>query len=358
MVNIQTFTEDKISIHQDVAKGTYSSPEVVDAQHIYWKHIQNPFGPSSVITLTGNSSENAIIGRSFLARRDFQINYATIIKGSTVTDLVVMPEYRTAGRLIELVKASKSFHNSMITIHSSNEVSDVFYRKMFKFPVIFSLESAGFPVRLTGYLRNKNVPNFAASLINLVYSPVRWMIHGITPLLKLFSGIKLGRLPTTQELDKIHHGHHSRTGPQFSRNAKYFYWRYIDGPISQSRVYGIFDSDNECIGYFSIRKVSLNGMIFTVLMDIVTEQSMTKLQYLFLKFALMKLTMKNKSEITFAMFNPNHKELNWLGELPFIKVPDSALPHPTPIFVHQHESINKIKDLHKMYFTIADLDYF
>lgn len=358
MVDIQIFTKDKIGIHQDVARGTYSAPEVVDAQHIYWKHIQNPFGPSSVITLPGNSLEAKIIGRSFLAVRDFHIDHLTTIKGSTVTDLVVKPEHRTAGRLIKLVKASKSFHNTKITIHSSNEVSDVFYRKMFKFPVRFSLASAGFPVRLSGYLKNKHVPNFATICINLVYSPARWIVRGLTPLLQLFSGLKLGRLPSTKELDRIHDGHHSRTGPQFRRNAEYVYWRYLEGPISRSEVYGIFNRNQKCVGYFAVRKVTLNGMIFTVLMDIITEQSLTKMQYLFLKFALMKITIKNGSEIAFAMFNPHHEELRWLNKFPFIKVPDNALPHPTPIFIHQHESLSNINDLDKMYFTIADLDYF
>lgn len=358
MVNIQTFTQDKISMHQDVAKSTYSAPEVVDEQHIYWKHILNPFGPSSVITLPGNSPETEILGHSFLAARDFHIDYLTTIKGSTVTDLVVKPEHRTAGRLIKLVKASKSFHNTKITIHSSNEVSDVFYRRMFKFPVRFSLASSGFPVRLSGYLKNKHVPNFVAIFINLLYSPTRWIVRGLTPLLQLFSGLKLGRLPTTQELDRIHDGHHSRTGPQFSRNTKYVYWRYLEGPISKSEVYGIYDCNQKCVGYFAVRKVTFNGMIFTVLMDIITEQSLTKMQYLFVKFALMKITIKNGSEIAFAMFNPHHKELRWLRKLPFIKVPDNALPHPTPIFIHKHQSLSKIKDLDKMYFTIADLDYF
>jgi len=358
MLEIITFTADLIQAHQSVAEGTYENPEVVNPNHIRWKHLDNPFGASTAISIPGKANEPEVLGRSFIVARDFKVDTKTSIPGSTVTDLVIQPHYRNAARLIALVKASKSFHNTKITIHSSNEVSDVFYRKMFKFPVRFSLASSGFPVRLQGFLINKSAPAFLAKIIDFIYTPIRWVTYVFANLLTLMLGFKVSRMPTHEELDEIHEGHHHRTGPQFVRNRDYVNWRFLDGPISKSNVHGVFDRKAKCIGYFATRKVELNNIPFTILMDIATTKKLTAGQRLCLKFSLIKITIKNGSEIAFAMFNPNHDELSWLNSFPFVKVPDSVLPHPTPIFIHQHEALGEINGLNEMYFTLADLDYF
>lgn len=358
MAQIKTFTEARISDHQHVAKGTYDRPEVLDTRHIHWKHLDNPSGPSDAIEIYEKKNKMNLIGRAFLMPREFILADGSSIAGATVTDLVVKPEYRSAARLIDLVKSVKSFSNAKFVIHSSNEVSDIFYRKMFKFPVHFSLSSSGCPVRIKSLLCSRKVPGAIAAFANFLFTPARWSMQSTRYILGCITGMRFGDMPSGDTLHTIHSMHHKRTGPQFRRNADFVEWRYRSGSISKSELYGLYNRKKECFGYIAVRKTEVNNLSFLILMDLVISYPLTKIEYFWLKVALMSLTVRSGADIAFVMYNDGHPELAPFGNLPFIRIPDSVLPHSTPIFSHRHASVAEIKNIDQLYFTLADLDYF
>lgn len=358
MANIRTFTEAGIPEHQSVAEKTYDTPEVLDPKHIRWKHLNNPFGPSDAIEIRNDSDDMELIGRAFLVRRNFVRGDGTTLAGATVTDLVVRPEHRSAMRLVDLVKSVKAFSNSKFVIHSSNEISDVFYRNMFKFPVHFSLSSAGCPMRVLRLLLNRNVPKVLSVLADGLFSPVRWASKTLKAIMNAVTGLHLGEMPSGNELAAIHAAHHARTGPQFQRDELFVDWRYRTGPVSKSNLYGLYHRSRGCIGYIAVRQATVDGLSFIILMDLVTNECLTGAALVWLKATLLQLTIQADADVAFVMYNGNHPEQSELGNFPFMRIPDSVLPHPTPIFSHRHESVDAIEGIEKIYFTLTDLDYF
>lgn len=358
MVKIQEFRAVDIPAHVDVAYETYDRPEVIDEDQLTWKHLETPFGPSEAVVLLDINVKGRLHGRSFIMPRPFVTKGEKIVRGATVADLVLRPESRNAGRLIAMVKATKQLENHDIVLHSSNEVSDVFYRKMFKFPVRFSLASAGLPVRLGSYVRKSGKSPVLAQLANLALLPARLAMPLIRWVTGAATGLKLGDAPDPVSMDAIHKGHHIRTGPQFERSAKYVDWRYRKGPISRSDVVGLYKKGGEAIGYAALRSVTLDEIRFCVLMDLITRRALSSAELMAFKFAMIDWTRKTGGDIAFAMFNPEHLELAKLSNFPFVRVPDSALPHPSPIFLHQKAGTLDDDSAKSLFFMVGDLDYF
>jgi len=358
VIGVHKFRIEDIEAHVDVALETYDRPEIIGEDHIRWKHLDSPYGPSEAVTLSDKNAEGRLHGRSFIMPRPFITSGGNIVSGATVADLVIRPESRNAGRLIAMVKAAKQFDKCDLIIHSSNEVSDVFYRRMFKFPVRFSLVSAGLPVRLKSYVRKAGKGDFLAQLADFMLFPARLAMPLTRWLSGAAAGLKLGDMPSRTEIDSIHEAHHARTGPQFQRSADYVEWRYLSGPISRSDVVGLYQKGGATLGYAALRRVNLDGMKFCILMDLVTHRALSSRELMALKFAIIDKTRKTGDDIAFAMFNSEHLELAKLSGFPFINIPDSSLPHPTPIFLHEKgETIDK-GAAKTLFFMVGDLDYF
>jgi hypothetical protein len=358
MVTTKRFEEHEIPAHIAVVQGTYDRPEITDETHLRWKHLDAPFGASDAITLPDTKVAGRLHGRSFIMPRSFVLNTRETVRGATIADLVLHADSRNAGRLIALVKATKQLENYDIVLHSSNEVSDIFYRNMFKFPVYFSLASAGFPVRLKNYLESSGKSTFLASLANTALFPARLAMPIMRGVSGLLFGIRFGDAPSREDLDRIHTAHHARTGPQFERSSDYVEWRYRTGPISRSDVIGLYGRDGVSMGYAAVRSVDVDGIQFCVLMDLITDKILTAGQVMALKFALIDHTRKAGNDIAFSMFNPNHAELAPLAAFPFVTVPDSALPHPSPVFIHKMDGQIDADAARTVYFMVGDLDYF
>ena len=290
--------------------------------------------------------------------RTFITNDNQLVRGATISDLVIRHESRNAGRLISIVKATTQVKGYDLVLHSSNEVSDIFYRKMFKFPVRFSLASAGLPVRLKSYMLKAGKGALLAQIADFVLLPARLAMPLTRWVSGMATGLKFGDAPGRSDMDAIHKAHHARTGPQFQRSADYVEWRYLSGPISRSDLIGIYQKGGTILGYAALRRVDLDRIKFCILMDLITKRPLSSAELVALKFGIIDKTRETGDDIAFTMFNPEHAELSKLSGFPFIDVPDSALPHPTPVFLHQDDNVLDDADAKSLFFMVGDLDYF
>jgi len=93
-------------------------------------------------------------------------------------------------------------------------------------------------------------------------------------------------------------------------------------------------------------------------MDLITKRALSALELTAFKFAMIDRTRASGDDIAFVMFNPENLELAKLASFPFVSVPDSTLPHPTPIFLHQRNNVLSEEAAKTLFFMVGDLDYF
>lgn len=355
LIGLDLFNKNKISEHIAVGTSVYSSPEVINSEHLLWKHLQNPYGSSVSVSLRNGSEE--LVGRSFIQPRTFWVTPSVSCRGATITDLVIMPAERNAASLISMTRAIKSPDGIDVVVHTSNDSSDLIYRKLFKFPIAFTLIATGLPLRVSNILKPHLANSTLRKVIELFVSPWRWLLRATALIMKIVSDVKFASEPTESVMSEIFEEYRHHAGVHFERSQRFLEWRFSEGPLFNGKVEWVWNQ-SECLGYLAFKQVKLGGLVVFVIMDAVLRRRLTRKEAIAIKFLAVCLAIENSCDAVFTLCNTENSALKWLKGFPFFHIPDRHLPHSTPIFIHasnEHRSLEKQVDV---FFTLADLDYF
>ena len=111
--------------------------------------------------------------------------------------------------------------------------------------------------------------------------------------------------------------------------------------------------------YIVIRQMELNGLNHLVLMDFILDPESPLFARIALRLWLIRQAIISHADTIFTMINPFSAIARKCVGFPFIAIPDSLLPHATPIFMRAR--IDETKELEtdqSIHITLADLDYF
>lgn len=354
LISFELFEQKLVAEHINVGASVYSSPEVINADHIRWKHLDSPYGPSLSVSLRGDTG--VLVGRSFIQARTFWVTPSASCRGATVTDLVIAPAERNAAALISMTRAIKAPAGVDVVVHTSNDSSDLIYRKLFKFQVVFSLVATGLPLRVASGLK----PYFADPLIKVLeflISPWRWVLHASGLFMESISGVGFAAEPTAHVMNEVFDKHRQHVGAHFERDQRFLAWRFSEGPIFNGEVRWVW-SRGECLGYLAFKQVTLGGLAVFVILDAVLKRRLTGKEAIALKFSIVRLGIQHSCDAVFSLVNIENSALKWLAGFPFFRIPDRHLPHATPIFIHASDEYRALEKQSDLFFTLADLDYF
>lgn len=351
----EDITFEDIADHIEVGSSVYSSPEVVDPTHVIWKHLDNPFGASISVSLRNEAGR--LVGHSFLQPRRFCTSGGKAVAAATITDLVIVPSERNAAALIGMTKMAKGEKRFDVVLHTSNQISDVIYRKLFKFPVAFSLVASVLPLRIERALSTHISADWLRECLDLLVAPWRWMVKGAAVLAGAVGGVSFGVEPTPDVIDVIHKEFKAHVGSHFERSEAYLEWRFRKGPIFRGQLLWVW-SAGECLGYVAVRKVSIKGVDVLVILDSVLRRPVGILESIAIKLLCASEAVRARCDLVFCLANRENVALRWWSQPPFIRVRDKYLPHPTPIFVHAKGCVDASDIQSNMFLTLADLDYF
>lgn len=355
LTGLDLFNKNKLSEHIAVGASVYSSPEVINSDHLLWKHLQNPYGPSTSVSLRNASEE--LVGRSFIQPRTFWVTPSISCRGATITDLVIMPAERNAASLISMTRAIKSPDGIDVVVHTSNDSSDLIYRKLFKFPIAFTLAATGLPLRVSNILKPHFTNSALIKVAELLVSPWRWLLRASALVMGAVSDVKFAAEPSDSVISEIFEGYRHHAGAHFERSQRFLKWRFSEGPLFNGKIEWVW-RQGECLGYLAFKQVTLGGLVVFVIMDAVLRRRLTLKEAIAIKFLVARLAIDGSCDAVFTLVNTKNSALKWLKGFPFFHIPDSHLPHSTPIFIHasnEHRSLEKQVDV---FFTLADLDYF
>lgn len=354
-VILETFEEKYISEHINLGASVYSSQEVLSKDHLNWKHLQSPYGKSISVNL--RNKLGLLVGRSFIQPRIFCVNSLISYSGGMVTDLLIKPDARNADALIAIIRAVKSPKQIEIILHTSNEASEQIYQKLFKFPIAFKLRASGLPIYFAKILQPYlKIPFFQVN-IDPFFIIWRFALIVCFYMFTFFRKTKLMLEPSQADLLKIFQEFKSIAGSHFDRSPSFLKWRFTEGSLFNGRTRWI-GFGNECTGYIVFKDANINGLKICLIMDVAMRRNLTWLEGVSLKFLCINIALKNSCDAIFNLSNTGNPALGWLRGFPFFNIPDSVLPHSTPIFIHASEKIFPIKDRKNTYITLADLDYF
>lgn len=355
LISIEIFGKESIGEQVAVGASVYSSPEVLNQEHLSWKHLKNPYGPSMSVSL--RNEFDALVGRSFIQPRTFWVNSAISCRGATITDLVVKPTERNASTLIGMTRAIKSPEGFDLVIHTSNDVSDVIYRKLFKFPIAFTLAAVGLPIRVSNILKPHLKNDSLRKVMELLVSPWRWALRTSAVLMGVISGVSLGAEPTNSAMSELFQEFRQHAGSHFERSERFLNWRFSEGPLFNGRIEWVW-VNGQCLGYLAFKQVDLGGLKVLVIMDAVLRRQLTPIEAIALKFISTGLAVAGSCDAIFSLANTANSALKWLAGFPFAQIPDRHLPHSTPIFIHGSNEYRSLEKRADLFFTLADLDYF
>lgn len=354
-IRLDIFDQRRIREHVVVGATVYSSPEVINADHLRWKHLENPYGPSTSVSL--RNELDALVGRSFIQPRTFWVSPSVSCHGATITDLLIMPEERNAATLIGMTRAIKSPEGVDVVVHTSNDSSDLIYRKLFKFPIAFTLAATGLPLRVSNFFKPHFTNPTPIKVAELLVSPWRWVLRASAHVMGAVSGVKFAAEPSNSVMSEIFEEYRQHAGAHFERSQRFLKWRFSEGPLFNGKVEWVW-SQGECLGYLAFKQVTLGGLVVFVILDAVLRRRLTLKEAIALKFLAARLAIESSCDAVFTLVNIESAALKWLKGFPFIHIPDRHLPHPTPIFIHASNGFGSLKNKNDIFFTLADLDYF
>lgn len=354
-IDLEIFDTQKINEHIAVGTLVYTTPEVINVQHLRWKHLLGPYGPSNVVALR-NTSKN-LIGRSFVQPRKFCLSSSKSCNGGTVTDLIIAPDQRNAVTLIAMTKEIKSPKGFDVVIHTSNEISDLIYRRLFKFPIAFTLSAVGLPIRIENILKPHCGNPLILNLLEFLLKFWRISLTITSKIMNNLNGFSFSIEPPHQVSKEILNQFRQHAGCHFDRSIEFLNWRFLEGELFKGKVEWVW-VHGKCIGYIAFRSVKVGELQAFVLMDAVFNRPLSKLEGVIIKFFMARLAVIHSCDVVFVLANMKSSALKWLKGFPFVSIPDKRLPHSTPIFIHASKEFQDLESQDDMFFTLADLDYF
>ena len=352
-ISVASFNEENISDFVELSKTEYESSITTDVSHTRWKHLDSPHGASTYIRLIEN---NKTVGRALLQPR---LIYTKLGELSTacVTDVLIHPQHRSPPtNFINLTNFSANVSKFSSVYHTSNEVTEPFYRKLFRFPNPFSLNGYGFPTRISGIFFK--ISGHRINALDWLAFPFRWLISFTAIIIMAVTKTELAeRLPDDKMLSVLSLKLLHNSGPLLSRSRAFLKWRLIDAPLWTAKVY-CFECKGKSLGYIASRTLELNGLNYLVVVDFLIDTDITIFERLALRLWLIRQGIKSGADALFTMINPISKASRTCVGFPFIKIPDKFLPHRTPIFFRENgvESRDIESDI-QTHMTLADIDY-
>jgi hypothetical protein len=259
--------------------------------------------------------------------------------------------------LIAMTRAAKSPDQFDVVGHTSNELSDQIYRKLFKFPICCKLGATGLPIYFKNFLRPYVSFNLFLEFIDFIFIFWRGSLAMLSQIFKILSNAQLISEPSRESIEEIFSKFKEIAGSHFERNLSFIKWRFQEGPIFSGKIKWVSFAD-QCIGYIAYREVTIHGLKVYLVMDVVMGRKLTWLEGVALKFISIDLAVKSSCDAIFCISNSNNPSLKFLEGFPFVSIPERLLPHPTPIFIHASEAIFPTENRKSIYLTLADLDYF
>ncbi len=353
-LTVSKFLESDLENFLKLSIEEYGYSDSANNDHITWKHLNSPFGASTLIKISEN---NNAIGHALVQPRLLQTE-SKKINCALVMDVLIGRSHRTTpSKFIELTKSMGKVDDIDLVIHTSNNKTGPLYRKLFRFSSPFSLTAFGFPIRLSGFLTS--IFGRRIGISDWLLVPFYLLFLFFTYVFCQTLRLDISNRPISDiELGNLSDSCVKQSGPQLLRSNEFLKWRFNDSPLWSGSIFRI-ERCGHFMGYVVTRKVKLGNLNHQVLMDFLISSEIPSAASFSIRLWLISNAIKSGSDTFFTMVNYKNTLVKRFINFPLLMIPDKFLPHPTPIFVRSSCKLNKkFESDSSMHITLSDLDYF
>jgi hypothetical protein len=345
MIKIQPFDSDECKKFTKFSKKYYNQENVTDYTFVNWKFIK--YDKNLINWHLTFMNDSSIVGRAALCERE--LNFCgNKTKITQVSDLLVDPQKKN-NAFLSLIKSFNKLKNECV-LHTSNENSYLLYKKIFKFDEKVILTPVVFPIKPQSFVENS-----ALKFILTLFSKFFISMHDLVFSQYKFSKIKEYKDVSHPDIHKFLLKY-SQCNLNFDRSLDFLRWRTTSNQLD-CKIFGL-NKDNSLSTLIILSKGKFHALNYLLILDFLVLRKVNKRDFIYIKFFIIKLAIKNKVDAIFGLFNFNCKSVKKIGKLPFFKISDHLLPHSTPIFFSSLSEQIEVIPLEKMYISLLDLDYF
>lgn len=188
-------------------------------------------------------------------------------------------------------------------------------------------------------------------------APIRLSLHAWAGIPTLFTKVRLGKRPADKELDVILKEFRSVAGPHFERTSDFIKWRISDSPLFPIHIEWLWQG-KECLGYMAWQRIEKRELQVFAIVDLVTRRQLNTAQVRAIKLLAICLCIAHEMDAVFTLINVRNPLLKGLASFPFLNIPESQLPHPSPIYFHADAKDFPHDHRGSTFMSLADLDFF
>jgi len=328
------------------------SPNMKDEKFVKWKFCENPNGNSNYFIY---HDKNEIFGRIMSCPYPGKVFISGKENNSyCLSDLYLKKKFRNPiTNLINLYKFCIK-NSEGIIFHSSNKNSEMFYKKILRNKIFFSLLSVGTPLSFRPF----KIKNFLAifllkNFLKFYFKLIRILNFFICKFNFNFLITESDKLEFEKDLNNIQE-QLKKTNNFFLRDKNFFEWRYK--VYNFKKILRIY-KDGKLIGYITLIEAYVMNLKNLIILDIQFTKNLGLIGEFILKFKIIQIGLKFNFDTIYSLGNKNNQIFKQVIGFPFFKIPDNFLPHSNPMFIHNYEEKDR-SSLEIINFTISDFDYF
>ena len=325
--------------------------ELKNTKFIKWKFTLNPRGKSDYFyykykkKIVGRILSNYYSGRLIVKKK--------VYKSFFLSDLYIKKEHRNLSKIKLLYNKSLNNINSII-YHTSNENSEKFYTKILNKRVFFYLHSNGIPLSFKSFAKYKLIGKmfywtfFKFYLLHLLF------VDSISRFYKKLNIKIYKNIFFDNDINYLNIQNIKNNNSFFIKDENFFKWRYEN--YKDLYFLKIFKK-KEFIGYLTLVESKVLNLKNMIVLDFQFSAKLSFIDKLKIKLKIIQISINEKCDTLYIMGNGRSYMFQNLIGYPLFKIPDSLLPHSTPIFFHNVPK-KHIDEIRKINFTLSDFDYF
>ena len=351
-LRIEQVGEEHIEPYVRLSRAEYGDAAAVSqANHLRWKFIENPQGPSLGLHVYCGEQ---MIGRMVAMPRDV-IYQNKVYRAAYMADLVVDRAHRGMMPLLLLMQGVKQLSGFDLVLITPNAAGTVVWEKLAKMSPQFELGVAAVPFcpasasGKTGRLR-----------MGALAAPVDWIFRSLTGGLSrlgalFFRAEVQNTWPDAVELESLlEHSREQEFGAGL-RSRAFLEWRFRQSPVFQYDAWFIREN-GELAGYLVTRHAQYEGLDCRFIVDVFGRHDSVDRLWRSVQLGVLRRAAQEKVEIAMSIGNDQCKPFSLISRFPFLRIPPGLLPRRIALYGQWISQPHFSFAPKNFYLTLADCD--
>lgn len=324
---------------------------VSQANHLRWKFIENPQGPSVGIHLYRNDE---LIARMVALTRQF-LHRGKIYRAAHIVDFLVHPGERGMASLLQLGKGLKQISGfDFFLILAPNPAGAEVWEKFVKMRAYFDLDVAVAPLRPASLLESAGKFRSGA-FAPALDRPWRFFLLTLSRISGSIGNVEIDtEWPQQRELDDLQAGN---SGEQIVglRSGEYLEWRYKRSPVFRYNTL-FLRNGGKLSGYLVTRRHVYDGIDCVFIVDAFGRPDVAPSSWGAALRVCAAQLFGNDVEMAMIFGNTEIGPISLLKRLPFLTVPPRFLPRKTKVYAQWITSPGFEISRENFYVALGDSD--